>query len=156
MKNSVPLIVCLIIIGALTAGCTGTQNSATSAPTPVPAQIPTPIQTASFTLGASYLSHPSPYSFTSEKDLYTEQFRATNEPWGIEFTVNPTNEDPQYTWFEMKVTQTDTGKTETFGYGRTYDYEKHQLHPMYNGGPYTIEMKGNRVSVKVNIAKRNP
>ena len=156
MKNIVPLIVCLIIIGALTAGCTGTQNSATPAPTPVPAQISPPTQTASFTFGASYLSHPTPYSFTSEKDLYTEQFRATNEPWGIEFTVNPTNEDPQYTWFEMKVTQTDTGKTETFGYGRTYDYEKHQLHPMYNGGPYKIEMKGNRVSVKVNIAKRNP
>lgn len=156
MKNIVPLVVCLVIIGALTAGCTGTQNSATPAPTPVPAQTPSPTQTASFTLGASYLSHPTPYTFSSEKDLYTEQFRATNEPWGIEFTVNPTNEDPQYTWFEMKVTQTDTGKTETFGYGRTYDYEKHQLHPMYNGGPYKIEMKGNRVSVRVDIAKRNP
>jgi hypothetical protein len=107
-------------------------------------------------LGASYLSHPSPYSFTSEKDLYTEQFRATNEPWGIEFTVNPTNEDPQYTWFEIKITQMDTGKTDTFGYGRTYDFEKHQMHPMYNSGPYKVEMKGNRVSVTVNIAKRNP
>ncbi len=156
MKNIVPLIVGLIIIGALTAGCTGTQNIATPAPTPVPTQTPTPTQTTSFTLGASYLSHPTPYSFTSEKDIYTEQFRTTSEPWGIEFTVNPTNEDPQYTWFEMKVTQMDTGKTDTFGYGRTYDYNKHQLHPMYNGGPYKIEMKGNRVSVTVNIAKRNP
>jgi hypothetical protein len=156
MKNIVPLIVCLVIIGALSAGCTGTQNSATPAPTPVPAQAQPPTQTPSFTLGASYLSHPSPYSFTSEKDLYTEQFRVTNEPWGIEFAVNPTNEDPQYTWFEMKVTQTDTGKTETFGYGRTYDYEKHQVHPMYNSGPYKVEMKGNRVSVRVDIAKRNP
>ncbi len=157
MKNIVPLIVCLIIIGALMAGCTGTQDSATPAPTPALTQTPTPTQTTSFTLGASYLSHPTPYSFTSEKDPpYTEQFRTTNEPWGIEFTVNPTNEDPQYTWFEMKVTQMDTGKTDTFGYGRTYDFEKHQLHPMYNGGPYQIEMKGNRVSVNVNIAKRNP
>jgi len=157
MKNIVPLIVCLVIIGALTAGCTGTQPTHSPVPTTGPATaLATPTQTTSFTFGASYLSPPSPYSFTSEKDLYTEQFRATNEPWGIEFTVNPTNEDPQYTWFEIKVTQTDTGKTETFGYGRTYDYEKHQVHPMYNGGPYTIEMKGNRVSVRVDIAKRNP
>ncbi|WAC05175.1 MAG: hypothetical protein OS112_00690 [Methanoregula sp.] len=156
MKSLVPLIAGLIILGALVAGCTGTQNVATPSPTPVPTTSPTPTQTTSFTLGASYLSHPTPYSFTSEKDVYTEQFRATNEPWGIEFTVNPTNEDPQYTWFEMKVTQMDTGKTDTFGYGRTYDFEKHQLHPMYNAGPYKVEMKGNRVSVSVNIAKRNP
>jgi len=27
---------------------------------------------------------------------------------------------------------------------------------MYNGGPYTFEMKGNRVNVNVNIATRNP
>ena len=92
-------------------------------------QLYTPAQTPSFTLGASYLSRPTPYSFTSEKDIYTEQFRTTNEPWGIEFTVNPTNEDPQYTWFEMKVTQMDTGKTDTFGYGRTYDYEKSPVAP---------------------------
>jgi len=157
MKNIIPLIVCLVIIGALTAGCTGTQDSATPVPTTGPAtSLATPTQTTSFTLGDSYLSRPSPYSFTSEKDIYTESFRVTNDPWGIEFTVNPTNEDPQYTWFEMKVTQMDTGKTDTFGYGRTYDFEKHQLHPMYNGGPYQIEMKGNRVSVNVNIAKRNP
>jgi hypothetical protein len=30
------------------------------------------------------------------------------------------------------------------------------VHPMYNSGPYKVEMKGNRVSVTVNIAKRNP
>jgi hypothetical protein len=122
MKNIVPLIICLVLAGALTAGCTGTRNSATPVPTPVPTSLPTPVQTPPITLGASYLSHPTPYSFTSEKDVYTESIRATNEPWGIEFTVNPTNEDPQYTWFEMTVTQMDTGKTDTFGYGRTHDF----------------------------------
>jgi hypothetical protein len=157
MKNIVPLIAGLIILGALMAGCTGTQNVGTPAPTPVLTLSPAPTPAPSFTLGESYLSRPTPYSFTSEKDPpYTEEFRATNEPWGIEFTVNPTNEDPQYTWFEMKVMQMDTGKTETFGYGRTFGLEKHQLHPMYNSGPYKIEMRGNRVSVKVNVAKRNP
>lgn len=156
MKNFVSLITGLIVLGALIAGCTGTQNVAAPAPTAAPTMSIPPAPTASFSMGASYLSHPTPYSFTSDKDIYTEQFRATNEPWGIEFTVNPTNEDPQYTWFEMKVTQTSTGKTETFGYGRTYDFEKHQLHKMYNGGPYKVEMKGNRVSVKVDIAKLNP
>jgi len=156
MKNFVPFIAGLIVLGALVSGCTGTQTAATPAPTAVLTTPPVPTQTTSFSMGGSYLSHPAPYSFTSEKDIYTEQFRATNEPWGIEFTVNPTNEDPQYTWFEMKVTQTGTGKTETFGYGRTHDFEKHQVHKMYNGGPYTVEMRGNRVSVKVDIAKLNP
>jgi hypothetical protein len=157
MKAFIPLICCLSVALVLVAGCTGTQPPATPAPTTVPAtSIPTATPTASFTLGDSYLSHPTPYSFTSENDVYLEQFRAMNEPWGIEFTVNPTNEDPQYTWFEMKVTQMDTGKTDTFGYGRTFPLEKHQLIPMYNGGPYNVEMRGNRVSVTVNIAKRKP
>jgi hypothetical protein len=157
MKAFVSLISCLIIVTVLAAGCTGTRTETIPTATTVPAAVPpTTTQTASFTLGETYLSRPTPYSFTSEKDIYTEQFRVTNEPWAIEFSVNPTHEDPQYTWFEMKVTQLDTGKTDTFGYGRTYGYEKYQLIPMYNGGPYKIEMKGNRVSVHVNVAKRNP
>ncbi len=157
MKAFVPLLTCLILATAFLAGCTGTQTATPPAQTAAPgvgSAAATPA--VSFALGESYLSHPTPYSFTSEKDLYTEQFRATNEPWGIEFTVNPTNEDPQYTWFEMKVTQLDTGKTDTFGYGRTYGYEKHQLHRMYNSGPYKVEMTGNRVSVTVDIAKIKP
>ncbi len=155
MKAFVPLALCLIIAGMLAAGCASNQNPATPVPTLiVPTTVLATQQQLSFTLGEKYLEKK--YSFTSEKDQFTEPVRVTNEPWGIEFTVIPTNEDPQYTWFEIKVTQMDTGQTSTYGYGRTNSYEKHQLIPMYNGGPYTFEMKGNRVSVTVNIAKRNP
>jgi hypothetical protein len=158
MKAFGSMMVVIMFTAVLAAGCAGTQTPPAS-DTPVPTVvIPTTVlatqQQPTFTLGEKYLEKK--YSFTSEKDQFNEQFRVTNEPWGIEFTVNPMNEDPQYTWFEMKVTQMDIGQSETFGYGRTYGYEKHQLIPMYNGGPYAFEMRGNRVSVTVNIAKRNP
>lgn len=155
MKAIVPLIGCLVALAVLAAGCTSTPPPATPTPTTVATTtVPTSIPTVVFTLGEKYLDNK--YSFTSEKDVYKEQFRATNEPWGVEFTVNPTHEDPQYTWFEITLTQLDTGKVDTFGYGRTFSYEKHQMHPMYASGPYTVELKGNRVSVTVNIAKRKP
>jgi hypothetical protein len=155
MKAFVSLIWVILLIGVLAAGCSGTQStSATQTPTPVVTTISsTTLQQPSFTQGEKYLEKK--YSFTSDKDLFKEQFRVTNEPWSIELTVNPTNEDPQYTWFEIKATNLDTGHTETYGYGRTNGFEKYQLIPMYNGGPYTFEMRGNRVSVNVNIAKRN-
>ncbi len=35
-------------------------------------------------------------------------------------------------------------------------FELHHLIPMYNTGPYKIEMKGYRVKVDVTVAKRNP
>ena len=151
------LTVFILLAAVLAAGCAGTQSTPSGTPVPtvaVPATGSEPLQQPSFTLGQKYLEKK--YSFTSEKDLFTEPLRVTNEPWGIEFTVNPTNEDPQYTWFELKATNLDTGQTTTYGYGRTNGYEKHQLIPMYNGGPYKFEMKGNRVSVNVIIATRNP
>jgi hypothetical protein len=155
MKAFVPLFACLILTAVLIAGCTQTASppaQTTSPGTGSAAATPS----GSFTLGESYLSRPTPYSFTSEKDLFTEQFRATNEPWGVGFTVNPTNEDPQYTWFKIKFTQLDTGKTDTFGYGREFPYDKQQQYRMHNGGPYKVELTGNRVSVKVDIAKIKP
>jgi uridine phosphorylase len=151
MNASAPLIACLILIALLAAGCTG--SPAPSEPAPATA-VASPAPTPSFTLGQKYLEKK--YSFTSEKDTFFEQFRATNEPWGIELTVTPTNEDPQYTWFTITVTNIDTGHAETYGYGRTYGFEKYQLIPMHNGGPYTVTLKGNRVSVNVNIAQRSP
>ena len=160
MKAFVPVIIVLLAAAALAAGCTGSQTAVTPVPTAeetAATTVPTTTQTATFTLGETYLSHPTPYSFTSENDVYNEQFRVTQgQPWGIEFHVNPTNEDPQYTWFTLTVTNLDSGKTETYGYGREYALEKDQIYPMYGYGPYEIEMKGNRVSVKVNVAKRNP
>ena len=157
MKVSGLLTVFILLTAVLATACAGTQSTPSGTPVPtvaVPATVSAPLKQPSFTLGQKYLEKK--YSFTSEKDKFTEQLRVTNDPWGIEFIVNPTNEDPQYTWFEMKVTNSDTGQTSTYGYGRTSGYEKYQLIPMYNGGPYTFEMKGNRVSVNVNIATRNP
>ena len=107
-----------------------------------------------FTLGDQYLQKS--YSFQSEKDVYVEQVRVDNPSWGIVFDVLPLNDDPQYCWFEMKVTNIDTQQSDIYGYGRDKGFEKHQLYPMYITGPYKIEMKGNRVKVDVTMAKRNP
>ena len=157
MKALIPLVLFLLVV-VFAAGCTGSQSSATPALTTagaVSSAAPTATQIPSFTLGEKYLEKK--YSFTSESQTYSEgPFRITNDPWGIELTVIPTNEDPQYTWFTITATNIDSGHSETFGYGRTYGFEKHQIIPMYNGGPYKFEMKGNRVSVNVNVAKRNP
>jgi hypothetical protein len=79
-----------------------------------------------------------------------------NPSWGIDINVLPLNDDMQYCWFQIKVTNIDNGQTETYGYGRSYSYEKHQQIPMYTTGPYQIDMTGNRVKVDVTAAKRNP
>jgi uridine phosphorylase len=145
----------MAVMFIVAAGCTGTQTTTPAAPLTTPmVAVPETTPAATITLGDKYLERK--YSFASEKEIYTEQFRVTNDPWGIELTVTPTNEDPQYTWFEMTVTNMDNGHKDTFGYGRSYGFEKHQIHPMFSGGPYKVDLKGNRVSVNVNIAKRNP
>jgi hypothetical protein len=162
MKYLVLVALMLVITGVAIAGCTQTQGTAaTPAPTSVSAPsatsataIVTAVQQPSFTLGDHYLQKS--YTLQSEKDLYSEQFRVDNPSWGIDLTVLPLNDDPQYCWFEMNVTNMDTGRTDTYGFGRTYSYEKHQQFPMYVTGPYKIDMKGNRVKVDVIAAKRNP
>jgi hypothetical protein len=146
----------LVTAAVLIAGCTQSPApAATPVPTAAVTQAAVTVEPrATFTLGQEYLHKK--YSFNSEADVFSEQFRVTNDPWAIDYTVNPMNADPQYTWFEVKATNIDTGRSETFGYGRTYPLEKHQQYPMYNEGPYKFEFRGNRVSVDVNIAKRNP
>jgi hypothetical protein len=146
----------LVLAAVLIAGCTQGPAPATT-PAPIASEtvaVPALTQKPAFTLGQEYLHKK--YSFTSEKDTPSEQLRVTNDPWAIDFTVNPTNTDPQYTWFEITATNVDTGNAETFGYGRSYPLDKHQQFPMYNEGPYRFDLKGNRVSVDVIIAKRNP
>ncbi len=158
MKPIGILVVMGIVFMLAAAGCTGTQTAATPAqPTATgttgttAAQATT--QPASVSLGEKYLEKK--YSFTSEKQEYSEgPFRVASDPWAIELTVNPLNEDPQYTWFEITATNIDTGQSDTYGYGRTYGFEKHQVLPMFSSGPYKFVMKGNRVSVNVNIAKQ--
>lgn len=161
--RSLVLAACALLVAAvLLAGCTQspapvTTPSATSAPVVAATTAATAAvqQTqSSFTLGDHYLQKS--YSFQSEKDVVSEQFRVDNASWGMDFTVLPLNDDPQYCWFEMTVTNVDNGQKNTYGFGRTYGYEKHQQIPMYVTGPYQVDMKGNRVKVDLTAAKRNP
>jgi len=157
MKSSIFVILALVIAGVMVAGCT--QSPAVPAVTPVSNTVATPVTTTvqagpSFAMGDHYLQKP--YSFQSEKDVVTEQFRVDNPAWGIEFNVLPLNDDTIYCWFEMKVTNVDNGQSQTYGYGRENGFELKNQIPMYTTGPYKIEMKGNRVKVDVTAAKRNP
>lgn len=157
MKYQVLASCILVIAGVMIAGCaTGTTSSpAATLTAPDAASTSTPATPhATFTLGDHYLQKS--YSLQNEKDVRTEQFRVDNPAWGIDFVVLPLNDDPQYCWFEMTVTNMDNGHTETYGFGRTFSYEKHQQIPMYTTGPYKIEMKGNLVKVDVTAAKRSP
>jgi len=162
MKYHVLAALVLVIAGVMIAGCTQSQGPGTSA-TPAPAApaaatsaaaVATATPLPSFSLGDHYLQRS--YSFQSEKDLVSEQFRVDNPSWGIDIAILPLNDDLQYCWFEMTVTNRDTGQKETYGYGRSYSYEKHQQFPMYVTGPYQVDMKGNRVKVDFTAAKRNP
>jgi len=158
MKYCMAILLALIIAGVMTAGCTREPpDVATKMPpvTPNAMQASTvPVPQPSFSLGDQYLQKS--YSFQSEKDVYVEQVRVDNPAWGFGFDVIPLNDDPQYCWFEMNVTNIDTQQFDIYGYGRDKGFEKHQLYPMYTTGPYKIEMRGNRVKVDVTMAKRNP
>lgn len=163
MQQSVLAAIILVIAGVMTAGCTGSPGaSVTATATPAAAPATPDAATATvtaalqptFSLGDHYLQ--SSYTFQSEKDVKTEQFRVDNASWGIDLVVLPLNDDPQYCWFEMTVTNMDNGRNDTYGYGRSFVYEKHQQFPMYVTGPYQVEMKGNRVKVDLTAAKRNP
>jgi hypothetical protein len=161
MKYSVLAAFVLVIAGVMIAGCTQSQGTATTA-TPAAPSVTAAVTAAaaattaqpSFTLGDHYLKKS--YSLQSEKDVFSEQFRVDDPSWGIDLTILPLNDDPQYCWFEMTVKHMDSGKTDTYGFGRTFSNEKHQQIPMYVTGPYQIDMKGNRVKVDIIAAKRNP
>jgi len=157
MKYREFVILALVIAVVIVAGCT--QGPAVPIATPTSTAVATPISPtvqarSSFTMGDHYIQKS--YSFQNEKDVVTEQFRVDNPAWGINFDVLPLNDDINYCWFEMKVTNVDNGQSQTYGYGRDNGFElKHQI-PMYTTGPYKLEMKGNRVKVDVTAAKRNP
>ena len=160
MKKSLFIFLILIFAGAISAGCIqGLVPGTTPASTPVQtseiAQTPTiPLQKPSFSMSDHYLKKT--YAFQSEKQIYTEEIRVDTVSWGIEFDVLPLTDNVVYSWFEMNVTNTDTGQSDIYGYGRTNGFELKHLIPMYNTGPYKIEMRGNRVKVDVAVAKRNP
>jgi hypothetical protein len=154
------LVICILILaGVLFAGCTSTQVPPAVTPAPTAAPVTTmTVATASpqpsFSLGDHYLQRS--YTFQSESDVYSEEFHVDNPSWGIAFDILPLNDNLQYCWFELTVTNTDTGHSDTFGYGRDKSFELHQKFPMYTTGPYKITMKGNHVKADVTAAKRNP
>jgi len=157
MKHRVLVILALVMAGVMVAGCM--QSPAAPAATPAPATVATPVITTaavqpSFAMGDHYLQKS--YSFQSEKDLVEEQFRVDSPAWGISFDILPLNDNLQYCWFEMKVTNRDSGIADTYGYGRENGFELRHRIPMYTTGPYKLEMKGNRVKVDVTAAKRMP
>jgi len=160
MKNSVFIVLALIFTVAVSAGCIQGLGPGTT-PEPIPVQTTEAVQTPtiplpkpSFSMSDHYLKKT--YAFQSENQIYTEEIRVDSPSWGIEFDVLPLTDNVIYSWFEMNVTNTDTGQTEIYGYGRTNGFELKHLIPMYNTGPYKIEMRGNRVKVDVAVAKRNP
>jgi hypothetical protein len=160
MKTCILFIFTLIVTLVICAGCTQGPPFATPGPTieqTTVTAIPTtdvPTPQPSFTLGDHYLKKS--YSFQSEKDVYVEQVRVDNTSWGIGFDILPLTDNITDSWFTMKVTNRDTGQSDTYGYGRTNGFELSHLIPMYTTGPYEVEMKGYRVKVDVILAKRNP
>jgi len=157
MTQHLPVILTLIIAGVLVAGCTsGSQGIVTTTvQTPVPATLTgTPARQLTFATGDHYLGRS--YVFQSEKEVITEDVRVDWPSWSIGFTVVPLNENLQYCWFAMTVTNRETGQSETYGYGRENGFLLTQQVPMYTTGSYQIVMKGNRVKVDLDVAKRTP
>ena len=156
------LVFCsLILAGVLLAGCTSTQAPppALTAQTTVPVTM-TVVATANpqpvFTLGSHYLEDPGGYQLLTDKDTIVKEFRVDSPSWGIYFKVLPLNDNPQYCWFVLDVTDVDRNTTESYGYGREHSFELEQWLPMYKEGPYRLTMKGNNVKVWLTAAKRLP
>lgn len=156
MKYRVFALFVLLVAVVFVTGCT--QNAAPAA-TPGPASTAqatmTVEPTMSFTLGDHFFDKK--YSWQDGNEVYTEQFVVKQgQPWGIGYEVTPLNDDPSKCWFEVTITDFNTNRAESFGYGRTYPTEKSQIHPLYGYGSYKAEMKGNYVMVKMKAANRNP
>jgi hypothetical protein len=159
------LIFCtLILAGVIIAGCSTTQVPPAT-PTPVPSTptvapvtttAVTPASHPSFSLGDRYLEDPGGYQLLTEKDTVVKEFRVDSTAWGIYFKIIPLNDNLQYCWFTVDMTNMNTNQTETFGYGRNLSHELEQWVPMYKDGPYRFTITGNNVKVYLTAAKRLP
>ncbi|MFA5330741.1 MAG: hypothetical protein WC342_00025 [Methanoregula sp.] len=122
---------------------------------PVNTSTTQPVETTPLlSLGDHYLQRA--YAFSGGSTSYTDQVRVNDPSWGITMSILPLKDDPKDCWFEMTVTNIDTGLTKTFGYGQKYSYDTYQQYPMYTTGAYRITMVGDLVRVDLNVAKRLP
>lgn len=159
MKLSGILFAILALLAVLAAGCTSTGTGTPTTVTPAQTIVTTtstviPLTTPTFEIADVYME--GNFSFQSEKEQTVKEFRVVNPSWGIHFEVLPLLDDPQYCWFKIAVENVDSGRKETYGYGRDFSNEKVQSIPMYNAGPYKITMTGNKVKVMVIAGKRLP
>lgn len=150
----------LLILGVLCMGCIQGSSPAneviTINQTPVPlATAPNEALTVTppiLSLGNQYLQNS--YSFVNQSDRVTEQIRIADPSWAIEFNITPLSYNIQDCWFEMKITNLDTHANQTFSW--TYLNDTFQQYPMYTTGSYQIDITGNLVLVKLDVAKRLP
>lgn len=162
MKRYILCCLALIIAGTVLAGCTGTgnQTQSPSAPaqtlpvTTATAASPVVSSTQMFTVGDHYIQKS--YSFHNTNDKYTEQVRIDNQSWAVIYKVTPLSDENRTGWFELTITDVDSKKSQTFGYGRTYAYDTSQQYPMYGPGSYQVALSGNLTKVDLDIAKRLP
>ncbi|MFZ0004923.1 MAG: hypothetical protein WCC86_01425 [Methanoregula sp.] len=150
----------LLILGVLCTGCI--QGSSPASEVITINQTPVPLATAPnealtvtppiLSLGNQYLQNS--YSFVNQSDRVTEQIRIADPSWAIEFNITPLSYNIQDCWFEMKITNLDTHANQTFSW--TYLNDTFQQYPMYTTGSYQIDMTGNLVLVKLDVAKRLP
>jgi hypothetical protein len=160
MKRCGFVLLALILAGSLLAGCTQNPLPSVIPASTAPASTTPPAATTtlqpSFTLGDIYLNDPYGYVFDGTTMVIERSFIVDSPSWGILLKVTPRNGDPTSGWFTMNVTNTNTQKTDLFGYGGNFSLSQEQLIPMYNMGPYKITMKGSGVKVFVTVAKRKP
>ena len=163
MKRYLIWCLALIFAGAIIAGCTGTDSqtpsqsvAATTVPTDSPATNGSAVVSATqtFSLGDHYIQKS--YSFHNTNDKYTEQVRIDNPSWALAYKITPLSDDTATGWFEVTITNVDSKKSQTYGYGRTYSYDTYQQHPMYGSGSYQIALAGNLTKVDLDVAKRLP
>jgi hypothetical protein len=162
MKRSFVCCLALVILGVIIAGCTSTTTAGPAPATPTATAAAAPVSgttaavsaTPTIPLGGHYIQKS--YSFHNTNDHYTEQLRIDNQSWALVYTVTPLSDDAAAGWFELTITNVDSKKSQTFGYGRNYTSDTFQQYPMYGTGSYQLAMKGNLTKIDLDVAERRP
>jgi len=161
MKRSFVCCLSLLVLGVIVAGCTdtGTAGPASTATPTATAAIPTAVAasvsaTPTLSLGGHYIQKS--YSFHNTNDKYTENIRIDNQSWALVYKVTPLSDDAAAGWFELTITNVDSKKSQSYGYGKSFADDTYQQYPMYGVGSYQIAMKGNLTKIDLDVAERLP